>query len=143
MNLAQALKKKNRLAQKIIKLQQEIQKENSARADDPRKIKVEVSMKDLDSTVSELIKLKVAIFVAATPMREHILKIGELKSRIVFLGGISTSEGIVNDYGDDPVQYKAVYDKVWIKNQIEECEELIDTIQDELDKFNYATNIEV
>jgi len=51
MNLAKALKKKNRLAQKTTKLQNEIQRENSARSDDPRKIKVEDLMAELDQSV--------------------------------------------------------------------------------------------
>ena len=141
MNLAKAMKTKNRVVQKISKLQQEIQRENSVQIDDPRKIKVEDLMVELQEKVDQLIKLKIAIFIASTPMRENILRLSELKSRIVFLQGISTREGKVSDYGDNLIEYTAVYDKVFVKEQVELCEEKIDAIQDELDKFNHTTEV--
>ena len=143
MNLAQALKKKNRLAQKISTLQAEIQVENSARADNPRKINVEDSLAALDIAIEELLKIKIAIFVASPPVRENILRLGELKSRIIFLQDMNTTEGMVRQYERDDVKYSAIKDKVWVKNQIAECEALIDSLQDELDTFNHTTNIEV
>ena len=142
MTLAKALKKKNRLAQKISKLQQEIQRENSVRADDPRKIKVEDLYSELDQKVNDLIKLKLAIFIASTPMRENILRLSELKSKIIFLQGINTTEGKVSDYNIDTVEYTASYDKLFVREQVELCEKKIDEIQDELDKFNHTTIIE-
>lgn len=143
MNLAKALKKKNRLAQKTTKLQNEIQRENSARSDDPRKIKVEDLMAELDQSVDSLIKIKIAIFIASTPMRENILRLSELKSRIVFVQSISTKEGKVSDYGEDAIEYTVVYDKVWVRDEVAKCEEEIDDIQEELDKFNHNTEIDV
>ena len=91
MTLAKALKRKNRLTQKISKLQQEIQSENSVRADDLRKIKVEDLMSEFNEKVDQLIKLKIAIFIASTPQRENILRLGELKSQIIFFQGITNS----------------------------------------------------
>jgi len=143
MTLAKALKQKNRLTQKISRLQQEIQRENSVRADDVRKIKVEDLLEELEVRVKELIKLKIAIFVASTPMRENILKLSEIKSHIVFLQGINTTEGKVSNYGEDAVEYTVVYDKLFIREQVELCEQGIDEIQEELDKFNHTTEIDV
>jgi len=143
MTLAKALKKKNRLAQKISKLQTEIQRENSVQKDDPRKIKVETLMVELEERVKQLIKLKIAIFVASTPMRESILTLSELKSQIVFLQGISTREGKISEYGDTVVEYTAAFDKLYIRDRVQICEDKIDSIQDELDKFNHTTEINV
>lgn len=143
MTLAKALKKKNRMAQKISNLQQEIQRENSVQIDDPRKINVEDLMKELEEEVNQLIKLKIAIFIASTPMRENILRLSELKSKIVFLQGVSTREGKISDYGDTPIEYTAVFDKIFVKEQVSKCEEEIDDIQDELDKFNHTTVIDI
>lgn len=144
MTLAKALKKKNRLAGKVSKLQQEIQKENSARSDCPKKIEVEKLMTELEEIIKALIKIKIAIFVASTPQRENILTLSELKSQIVFLESINTQEGNVNEYGrEQAIKYSVVFDRVWIKNRIEKCELKIDRIQDELDEFNHIANIEV
>ncbi len=142
MNLAKALKQKNRMAQKISGIQQEIQNENVIRVDEDGKIDVEKLMADFDLATNNLIKLKIAIFVASTPMRENILRLGELKSRIVFLRGINTREGkMALDYSDVEVEYKATFDKVYIKAEVEKCEEKIDLIQDELDTFNHKTEV--
>ena len=143
MTLAKALKKKNRLAQKISNLQQEIQRENSLRVDDPRKIKVDDLFMELNTKVTELIKLKIAIFIASAPMRENILRLSELKSKIVFLQGISTTEGKVNNYGEEITEYAVTYDKLFVREQVGLCEEKIDEIQDDLDKFNHTTEINV
>ena len=141
MTLAKALKQKNRLTQKMSNIQQEIQRENSVRADDPRKIDVENLMTNLFKTRNDLTKLKIAIFVASTPMRENILVLGELKSHITFLRGISTREGLISDYGDKETEYIVAFDKLYIKTEIEDCEEQIDDIQDKLDIFNHKTEI--
>lgn len=143
MNIAKALKVKNRVVQKINRLQLEIQLNNSLRSDAKRKIKVEESMLKLEETTKKLLKLKIATFIASAPMRENILKLGELKSRIVFLGGISTAEGKVSNYGDDEVEYSVTYDNIYIKKETERCEEEIDSLQDELDAFNHNTEIEI
>jgi len=143
MTLAKALKKKNRLVQKISQLQQEIQRENSLQKDDLRKINVEELMTQLQQTTKNLIKLKIAIFVASTPMRENILRLSELKSQIVFLQGINTREGKISEYGDTSIEYTAVYDKLFVRGEVSMCEEKIDAIQDDLDKFNHTIEIDV
>jgi vacuolar-type H+-ATPase subunit I/STV1 len=143
MILAKALKKKNRIAQKISNLQQIIQRENSLRSDDPRKIKVESLYTELDQKVEDIIKLKIAIFIASTPMRENILRLSELKSKIVFLQGINTTEGKVSNFREEPTEYTAAYDKLFVRDQVGLCEEKIDEIQDELDKFNHTTEVEI
>jgi len=142
MNLAKALKQKNRLIQTISELQSEIQRNNSCREDSLRKIDVNKSMEELLATTEELIKLKIAIFVASTPMRENILRLGELKSKIQFLRGINTQEGYVDSY-DSKTLYVVAYDINYIKEETKKCETLIDDLQEELDKFNHITEIEI
>lgn len=146
MTLAKALKLKNRLAQKISDLQMDIMSENSARADADRKISVEDLMKELEEAKKELIKLKMAIFVASTPIRENILKLSELKSDISFLRNINTKEGKVPEGGfgsEREVEYSVVYDKLYVRQTIKDKEKEIDDIQEELDKFNHTTEIEI
>ena len=100
-------------------------------------------MTQLQQTTKNLIKLKIAIFVASTPMRENILRLSELKSQIVFLQGINTREGKISEYGDTSIEYTAVYDKLFVRGEVSMCEEKIDAIQDDLDKFNHTIEIDV
>ena len=143
MTLAKALKQKNRMAQKIAKLQQEIIRENSDRVDNPRKIDVKKLMIEYEHMVNYLIELKVKIFKASTPVRKDIFRLSELKSNIIFFNAIDTQEGKVDNYGTDKVtEFSAVFDKLWVKVNIEAKENEIDEIQDKLDKFNHITEID-
>jgi hypothetical protein len=142
MTLAKAMKKKNRLAQKIAKLQQEIIRENSDRVDNPRKIDVKKLMIELEGAIQELITLKVKIFEASAPVRKDIFKLSELKSSIIFFSSINTQEGKVDNYGTDKVtEFSAIFDKIWVKEKVKAFENKIDEIQDRLDKFNHTTEI--
>jgi len=143
MNLAQALKKKNRVIQKINQLKQDVQTENSKRTDAARKIKVTELWEAVNKGINELIKLKIAIFIASTPMRENILRLGELKSKIDFIKGINTTEGKVSQYGTEDIEYSVEYDKIFVKKEIEKCEQEIDELQEELDTFNHKTEVEI
>jgi hypothetical protein len=149
MNLAKALKTKSRIAQKIAELQNDIQNHNSAPSSQERKIDVSKLMKDLETSVHNITRLKILIFETSSPMRETILTLAETKSRISFLRGIDTSEGKNQDsdygrrgYSDPEVEFSVEFDIVWIRTEVEKCEEKIDKLQEELDIFNHKTIIE-
>jgi len=142
MNLARALKLKNRLGQKIRELEEEVQKENSKRVGSIIKIKVDESMAELQKTINNLIKLKLAIFEASREMRENILRLSENKSKIVFLKSIDTTEGKISSY-EGETEYEITYDKIYVKENIAKCEAEIDILQEELDRFNHSTEVEV
>ena len=151
MNLAKALKTKKRLTQLISTLQMDIQIHNSSPSGKDRKIDVSKLMEDLQRAVKRLIRLKLIIFTASEPMRENILELAELKSRISFLKDIDTHEGLgkENDYTrgrgyvDSEVDYSVEFDIVWVRAEIFSSEEKIDKLQDELDVFNHKTEIEI
>jgi archaellum component FlaC len=144
MTLAKALKKKNRLVQKISSLQREVQSSNSStKPEAERKISTIDSMVELEAKIEDLIKLKTSLFEASTPMRDTILRLAELKSRIGFLNSINTREGKEWTYGDRETEYFAAYDILYVKSEVEKCEKSIDDLQESLDRFNHTTEIEV
>lgn len=130
----------------------DIQKYNSIPTDQAkeRKIDVNMMMEKLEKAVHNLIRLKIIIFTASNPMRETILTLAEAKSRISFLREIDTHEGRgkSNDYShsrgyvDFEIDFSAAFDIIWVRSEIEKCEEQIDKLQDELDVFNHKTEIE-
>ena len=126
MNLAKALKTKSRLVNKIASLQNDIQKYNSVATDQERKIDVNKMMEELEKSIHNLIVLKILIFEASAPMRETILTLAELKSRITFLRGIDTHEGKgkENDYSrgrsytDSETEFATAFDITWVRAEI-------------------------
>ena len=148
MNLAKALKTKSRLVQKITQLQNDIQRHNSIPEDQERKIDVTSLMAELDAAIESLVQLKITIFVASTPVRETILRLAELKSRVSFLRGMDVYEGKGKDsdsyrFSDQDVVFSVEYDVIWQRDEIAKCEAMIDAMQDQLDAFNHKTEIEV
>lgn len=140
------------MVQKISQIQTDIQSHNSTPADQERKIDVNALMAELEQAINDLVRMKLTIFIASTPMRENILRLAEAKSRISFLKEIDTHEGRgkQNDYGvsrrsgyiDSEVDFAVQFDILWVRTEIAKCEEEIDKLQEELDVFNHNTEIE-
>jgi len=148
MNIARCLKLKNRLTQKISKFQRDIIESNSIPESSEREVNVEKLDELRSKTVKELIDLKLKIEEASRPIREHILKIGELKSEIEFLKQISYERGEVlirRPYQTQEVaeKYTTILTKRNIDDRIKKSEEEIDSLQEEIDNHNYTTEIEI
>jgi hypothetical protein len=143
MNLAKALKEKNRLAKKMSNIQSLIQQGNSIPKASEREVNINTLIDDLELKTQQLIQLKIKIFEASRPIREHILKMAELKTRINFLQSVSTTKGLHRPgYGADLIEYDAVLTSKTIQDIVEKHEKEIDELQDEIDTFNYTTEIE-
>jgi len=128
-------------------LQTDIQTKNSVPVDQERKIDVTSLMSELNKTVNDMIRLKITIFVASMPVRETILRMAELKSKVAFLKGIDVHEGKGKDTGsyrmsEQDIEFGVEYDIIWKREEIEKCEAQIDAMQEELDTFNHKTEIE-
>lgn len=146
MTLAKALKHKNRVAQKIARISDDIRANNSILAvNDP-----EVDVQRLDGMRKELtdylVALKTAIHRASDSVRDKIFLLAELKVSIVFYRSICTQHGKRETHrfgggGDDYVEHKAVMRKESIDRIVVELEEKIDEIQDQLEEFNVTTKI--
>ena len=128
-------------------MQTDIQTKNSVPVDQERKIDVTSLMSELNKTVNDMIRLKITIFVASMPVRETILRMAELKSKVAFLKGIDVHEGKGKDTGsyrmsEQDIEFGVEYDIIWKREEIEKCEAQIDAMQEELDTFNHKTEIE-
>lgn len=101
-------------------------------------------MEQLGVAVNDLIKLKLLVFEASSPIRDTILRLAELKSRISFLKSIDVREGKHYEFGmESEINYTAEFDILWVREGIENCEKQIDEMQDEIDTFNHKTEIEL
>lgn len=149
MTLAKALKHKNRVAQKLSRMSDDIRNNNSILAvNDP-----EVDVTVLDGMrlelVDHLVELKTAIHLASDKIRSKIFELAELKGSIQFYRTIDTQHGRrpANRYaiggGDEFVEYKAVMRKESIDRIVTELESKIDAIQDSLEEFNGTTRITI
>ena len=147
MTLAKALKHKNRVAQKITRISDDIRANNSILAiNDP-----EVDVRTLDTMRKELtdylVALKTAIHRASNSVRDKIFLLSELKGSIGFYNSICTQHGKRESHrfgsGDEFVEHKAIIRKEAVDRIVAELEERIDTIQEQLEEFNVVTKIRI
>ena len=146
MNLAQALKQKNRLAGEIVRQQQILQRENARRSDSVSKVdRAEIWMK-IQQLSDELGVLKGKITTANIGIYPPLERMAELKSRISFLNSLPRREGEeIALFGRD--QEKIVYTWDSLINQ-QMADEMvaglqvdINTLQDQVDAYNTTTQV--
>lgn len=146
MNLAQALKQKNRLAGDLVRQQQILQRENARRSDSVSKVDREAVYTNILNLSEQLGELKGKITVANIGIYPALELMAELKSQIAFLQGLPKREGeeIIPLHGDRaPLTYQ------WDSyiNQ-EDCDETvldlqkeINELQDKVDAYNATTQV--
>lgn len=147
MNIAKALKVKNRLVGDIKKYQEIAYRENSRRSDNPSKINVEEVFTALNKTRMTLVQLKTAIVKASAPIAYELTALAEVKQILYWISTIPTREGDEKvSYGmsNEPEVYK------WVAHVNREKLDMIvialqqdaNDLQDKIDDFNATTQID-
>jgi hypothetical protein len=146
ITLARALKYKNRLAEQIRKVEQNVCTFNSMIAGGEREIDCNGSMEEREGLVTNLVDLKLKIDAANEPIKARIFTLQELKGKIAFLSRIPTQHGktVSQFYREEAdITYEAVIRKKEIDDLTKVLEREVDTIQEQLDQHNNVTTIDV
>ncbi len=144
INLAKALKLKNRLAGRITKLTQTIQAYNSTQ-EKAEQIDVRAAYGERADLVQRLTDLKAAVAKANVPIQRDIFLLAELKAEVTLLAGLNTKHGtVIEGYpASGPIAYLAQFRKGDVDAMTTELEGRIDALQDRLDTFNANTTVAV
>jgi predicted nucleic acid-binding Zn-ribbon protein len=143
INLAKALKLKNRLAGRISKLDADIQAYNSV-AEGKERLDVPALIEERGTLVRRMVDLKVAIGEANRPIQRAIFELAELKGQIELLSKLNTQHGpVVEGFSGTVVTYTAQLRKGTVDREVRRLEAEIDRIQDRLDAFNHEATIAV
>jgi chromosome segregation ATPase len=146
MNLAQALKQKNRLAGELVRQQQILTRENARRSDMVSTVDREAVWNRIQQLSEELGELKGKITTANIGIYSLLERMAELKSRISYVQSLPKREGEeITFVGRD--QEKLVYKWDTTINQVR-CDELvakiqtqINELQDKVDAYNAVTTV--
>ncbi len=143
MNLSKALNEKNRLARKIREIQNKIETHNSYIKGSTPVYEIKKLLHDLDVSIKELTELKTKIHNANQPVQNKIFKLAELKSFATFLRRLKIKEGKVLEerWNAEVTEWESEMGTIQRDQLLEDTEKEIDTIQAELDKFNFETTI--
>ena len=144
MNLAQALKQKNRLAGELVRQQQIFHRENARRSDNTSTVDRQKVYEQIIKLSDELGVLKGKITQANVNIYPALERMAELKARISFITSLPKREGEDVVYvGRD--QEKLVYKWDSFINQedsdksVAELQVKIDSAQDSVDDYNSRT----
>jgi len=145
MKLYKALKLKKKLVGEIAKLKSQIQSKNSYLISTSNVLKYDVREieKELDAKLTELVDLKLSMYRANLPIQKTIFDLTETKGLLAFWTSVSVTEGEqLLGYSDTTVrQYGVCIDEVERDQKVKILQTKIDTMQEELDTFNYTTEL--
>jgi hypothetical protein len=145
MKLYKALKLRKKLVGEVAKIKMQIQTKNSYTVGsvDPEKFDVNKIYAELQAKINELVGLKYVINEANRPIQEQIYKLSELKALLSFWNSVSVVEGTQTmGYSEvKTVEYKAQVDEIKRDEMVKEFQKKVDAIQEEIDTYNYTTDI--
>ncbi len=143
MNLSKALSEKNRLTRKIREIQNKIETHNSYIKGSTPVYEIKKLLSELDKSIKKLIVLKTKINNANQPVQNKIFKLAELKSFAAFLRKLKIKEGKILDerWNSEVTEWQSEFGTIDRDNLLENTEKEIDSIQVELDRFNFETKI--
>jgi len=147
VNIAKALKLKNRLGARIKKVQARISQWNSNSVTTNVPVDVKAEYEEWQKLKSLIRQVSVAIYKSNADVCDLLKESSEVKQTISFLGDLSTQEGIVapSRYGDstEPTEYVATFGYAAVEEMKDAAEKRIREIQDLLDDHNATTRIEI
>lgn len=153
MNIAKALKEKNRITGRIAKLQGQIYKYNRYNEGKNPDFDSRDLLKSLQEEWAHLINLKTKIALANVGIAEKLIRLSEAKAELKFWTSFiccgpkeETTEDIDYNYvtKESQVKTKVVISNIpsiEVANNVERVQKLVETLQDEIDDFNATTQI--
>lgn len=145
MNLAKALKEKNRLVGEINRIKGIIARENSHDVRNPSTVNVQDLYDLLNTTVDTLVSLKTCIFKANIGIYAEITKLGELKSFAEWLRGLPVREGLEETQGFGGTLYSKTFTATIKQSDVDKIianiQNRINDLQDTIDTYNATTDV--
>ncbi len=145
MKLAKALKQKNLLAGEIAQLKTTLAEQNSRSARQPFDYDTRTVLAQLRAKTDELVALKARLAVANSDAYPQIFRLAELKGLVASLKTLPTKEGVYAEslgYAQNAeVAYVAQIKRAEADSLVETLQAEIQSIQDNLDEYNFTRSI--
>ena len=150
MNIAQALKEKNRIAGRIAELEKKIVKNNKYQSDRPPVENPNTLFPTLLAQKTALVDIKAKLAVANRGIAKELAELAETKGLIKFLEalptGVSGYTVQVHNYKTHELEdskYLIMYglDEPSVNQTIEEARLRANDLQDKIDNYNATTSV--
>lgn len=143
MNIAQALKEKNKKAAHLKKLVERFNTNNVGEDGVEKNYSSKATLDEINGAVSALVNLKTAIHKASAPVRDKIFKLSELKGLSQQIAYTPTQASVIRNRttGDIIQKNTPEIDTKAHETILKGYSDEIDKIQEELDAFNHTTSV--
>jgi hypothetical protein len=144
VTLAKALKERSRLAGKLKRNFELINKENSKISGSQRSFDMHELHTECFHLHDQLTQLKKIIAKANAPIADKLVEMDELKSMISYLRNVNTTIGWQSQgYNTEKVCFEAILGSAELTAEADQLQKRAEQIQDELDEFNALTKVEI
>jgi hypothetical protein len=146
MNLAKALKQKNRIAGEVARLKQLLGAQNVRPSTQKFDYDNKQVLADLRARIDELVSVKAGIAVANATIYARIFRLAEVKGLIDALQRLDTRSGVFKEaamFGHAPMEteFIAQISKAEADKLVADLQTEAQQLQDELDEFNFIQAI--
>jgi hypothetical protein len=152
MNIAFALKEKNRITGRIKKLQTQIENSNFYKSDQPPDLDSKVLLIKLQEEWAYLIDLKTKIAKANIGIADKLIRLAEAKAELTFWNHMTKysqkaeTTSMRSYYIDGssvqvPETIISTITSMEVLTNIDKVQSIIETLQDEIDVYNGTTKI--
>lgn len=153
MNIAQALKEKNRAAGRVANLQNQLFRYNRYRSDQRPIEDPKVIWANLLKERAHLNQIKYQIQKANAGIAVELVYIAEAKAMLVFLTSNANTAGLrgsteqvydraSGNYADSTYTIEYGLDAADLREQVEHYQKMIEDLQDRIDNYNAVTQID-
>ena len=144
MTLARALKERSRLAGKLKRDFEIINRENSMISGSERSFDLRAVYAECCELLEKLVALKKVIAAANAPIAGKLAEMDEVKSMITYLRGVNTEVGFkARNYSAEKDLLSVVLGAAELTAEAERLQKRGEELQDEIDVFNATTEVEV
>jgi hypothetical protein len=148
MRIAKALKLKNQLAGEMARLKELLAVQNVRSSKQKFDYDNREVLDRLRAKLNELVSVKAAVAAANAEIYDKIFRLAELKGLVSLLEGLETKSGVFHEggrFGEAAyeVEYVAQLGKVEVDKLIAELKDEIQSLQDDLDEFNFTRSVDL
>lgn len=146
MKIAKALKLKNQLAGEVARLKGLLAAQNVRSVKQKFDYDNHEVLTELRAKLDELVKVKAAVAAANAEIYDKIFRLAELKGLVTTLTALDTKSGVFHEgaaFGGAAyeTEYVAQLGKVDVDKLVAELNDEIQSLQDELDEFNFSRSV--
>ena len=142
MTLARALKERSRLAGRLKRDFEIINRENSMIRGSKRSFDMRAVYAECRELHERLVALKRIIAAANAPIAGKLAEMDEIKSMITYLRNVNTEAGFKpRGYSAEKDLLEVVLDAAELNTEAERLQKRAEELQDEIDAFNAVTEV--